>query len=116
MAGMSGETMVMAGAALVLASYLIFQLISRDYGQSAVTITAAILILALFQFRPVWVTAIAPIPVLLKTLGLILATVGLLQFLGDVRSEIFDDFGTILGAVITYAGFILAFLGARSIK
>jgi hypothetical protein len=116
MTGMSGETMVMAGAALVLSSYLIFQLISRDYGNSGVTVAAAILVLALFQFRPGWVTAIAPIPILLKTLGLIIATVGLLQFLGDVRSEIFDDFATILGAVIAYAGFILAFLGARSIK
>jgi hypothetical protein len=116
MGSMSGETMVMAGAALVLASYVIFSLILRDYGQSAVSITAAIFVLVLFQMKPAWVSAIAPLPVLLKTLGYIIATVGVLEFLGDIRSEILDNASTIIGAIVAYAGYVLAFLGARSIK
>jgi hypothetical protein len=116
MGSMSGETMVAAGAALVLASYVIFSLILRDYGQSAVSITAAIFVLVLFQMKPAWVSAIAPLPVLLKTLGYIIATVGVLEFLGDIRSEILDNASTIIGAIVAYAGYVLAFLGARSIK
>jgi hypothetical protein len=116
MGSMSGETMVMAGAALVLASYVIFSLILRDYGQSAMTVTAAIFVIILFQVKPAWVTAIAPIPVLLKTLGYTIATVGVLEFLGDVRSEILDNASTIIGAIVAYVGYVLAFLGARSIK
>ncbi|HEX9866310.1 MAG TPA: hypothetical protein VGC03_15205 [Acidimicrobiia bacterium] len=116
MGSMSGETMVMAGAALALASYVIFSLILRDYGQSATTITAAILVLILFQMKPAWVSAIAPLPVLLKALGYIIATVGVLEFLGDVRSELLDNASTIIGAIVAYAGYVLAFLGARSIK
>ena len=116
MGSMSGETMVAAGAGLVLASYVIFSLILRDYGQSAVSITAAIFVLVLFQMKPAWVSAIAPLPVLLKTLGYIIATVGVLEFLGDIRSEILDNASTIIGAIVAYAGYVLAFLGARSIK
>ena len=63
------------------------------------------------------VEKIADVSVLMKAVGYGLAIIGAFTIIEDLRflDSALDDFTEIIGALVAYAGFILAFLGARSI-
>ncbi len=113
---MSGETMVMIGGVLVLASYVIFGLIANEYHQYIVQLVAAVFAVLLPTVNKEAVGRVAPFPDVMKVLGYTIAVGGLFEFLFDVRFGILDDFMAIAGAVVAYAGYVLAFIGARAIK
>ncbi|MFZ0626817.1 MAG: hypothetical protein WAN34_10015 [Acidimicrobiia bacterium] len=116
MSSMSGETMVMAGAALVLVSYVIFTLLTRDFSQYPTVLYAATFAIILSRFSAPWIEKLAPVPVLMKLLGYLIALVGVFEILYDIRVGVLDHVMPILGALVAYIGYVLAFLGARSIK
>jgi len=113
---MSGENMVMIGAALVLASYVIFALIANEYHQFIVQLVAAAFAVLLPSIDRDSVGKVAPFPVAMKVLGYVIAVGGLFEVLYDIRFGILDEFMSIAGALVAYAGYVLAFIGARSIK
>ncbi len=65
-----------------------------------------------------FVEKIAKPAVLMKVIGYTLGIIGLLTIIEDLRffDSAPDDALEIIGALVAYAGFVLAFLGARSIK
>jgi len=116
MSTMTGETLVTIGAALVLGSYLVFGLIANEFHQYTVQlVAAAFAVLVPFVSREA-VEKVAPYPVVMKVLGYIIAVSGVFEILFDVRFGYLDEFMAILGAVIAYAGYVVAFIGARTIK
>lgn len=116
MSSMSGENMVMIGAALVLASYVIFALIANEYHQFIVQLVAAAFAVLLPSVNRDSVGKVAPFPVAMKVLGYLIAVGGLFEILYDIRFGVLDEFMSIAGALVAYAGYVLAFIGARSIK
>lgn len=54
--------------------------------------------------------------VILKALGYVIAVTGLFDALNAIRFDGLNEGMEILGGLIAYAGYVLAFLGARSIK
>ncbi|HSJ82816.1 MAG TPA: hypothetical protein VLA91_03260 [Acidimicrobiia bacterium] len=113
---MSGETLVMIGAALVLASYVIFQLITGDLFQYITTLVAAAFAVLIPLVDKDRIGGIAPVPVLMKALGYIIAVSGIFEILYAVRFDVMNDAMAVIASLVAYAGYVLAFLGARSIE
>lgn len=112
----SGETLVMIGAALVLVSYVIFQLITADLFQYITTLVAATFAVLIPLVAKDRTGGIAPVLVLMKALGYIIAVSGLFEILYAVRFDVMDDAMAVIASLVAYAGYVLAFLGARSIE
>lgn len=113
----SGEGLVALGGGIVLACYLLFDVILAEYGVRYLAVLFAILAVVLPRMSSGFAARIAPLPVLMKSLGYLLAIVGVITIVENIRfaSGALDSFTEILGALIAYAGFTAAFLGARSI-
>jgi hypothetical protein len=112
----SGVALVWIGAALVLASFLVFEVIAGEYFVTTVALVLAAVVLALPRLALGAVTAIAPLPAFTKVGGYALAFAGLVEILDDIRFDAFDGFVSVLGGLVAYAGYVLAFMGARSIR
>lgn len=114
--GMDGQSLVFIGALLSLGTYLVFELILDEYFQFVTTLVAAALIVLVTRVGRPWLAQLAPVPVLVKALGYTLAVSGAFDLLGDLRFGRLDDAVSIIGGLVAYAGFVLAFIGARSIQ
>lgn len=111
---LGGLDLVTVGALVVLASWVIFDLIADDYPLSTVAAALALVIVAIPRLDVKAVTGIAPMPAFLKLFGYLLAAVGVIEILSDLENSLFDAGGaTIFGALVAYAGYVVAFLGAR---
>jgi hypothetical protein len=108
--------LVWIGAGLVLASWVVFELIARDYFVTTVALVLAAAVVVLPRVAPRAVAAIAPLDAFTKVGGYALAFVGVVELLDDLRFESFDGIMSFLGGLVAYVGYVLAFAGARSIK
>jgi len=112
----SSEGMLMIGALLVMGGYLVFELITREFFQSWLVLTAAAFILILPRVSRAVTEQIAPLPVILKALGYVIAINGLLDVLNTLRAGSINEVMEVLGALVIYGGYVLVFLGARGIE
>jgi hypothetical protein len=114
----SGEGMVSFGGWLLIAAYVIFEFIWEEYFFSFFLVLLAVLAVVLPRASRAFVEKIAPLSVLMKAVGYMIAIIGILTITWDVRhaTSALDDVPEILGALVTYAGFAIAYLGARSIE
>ncbi|MDJ0498821.1 MAG: hypothetical protein QNJ89_13390 [Acidimicrobiia bacterium] len=113
LAGQSGETLVMWGSLAVLASWLIFDVISDEYGVTSLAVVLALLVVVMPRIDK---DAITSMGAFTKAMGYGLAIAGVVELVADIDSNIFDAGGTtIIAALIAYAGYVLAFLGARQV-
>jgi hypothetical protein len=111
---LGGFDLVTIGALVVLASWLIFDLISDDYPVGALAVALAGVVALLPRLDAGAITSIAPIPAFLKLAGYTLAVVGVVEIISDIENSIFDAGGaTIFGALVAWAGYVIAFVGAR---
>ena len=112
----SGIALVWIGAGLVLASWIVFEIIVGEYFVSNVGLVLAASLVVLPRLAPRAVGAIAPLASFTKVVGYALAFSGVIELLDDLRFEALEDFASILGGLVAYAGYVLAFIGARNIK
>lgn len=112
----SGVALVWIGAALVLASFVIFEVIAGEYFVTTAAVVLAAVILILPRLAPDAIGAIAPLPAFTKAAGYALAFAGVVELLADIRFDALDEFVAIVGALVAYAGYALAAYGAHSIK
>ena len=116
LAGQSGENLVSLGALLIVGSWLIFEVIAEDYFVTTVAVAVGLLILVLPRIDADAITAIAPLSIILKLAGYALAAIGIVEVIDEIQAGVFDGGGsTIAGALIAYAGYVLAFFGARKV-
>lgn len=110
--------MVALGGVILVATYVIFGLLLNDYWVGWIAMTLAISAILLLRAEGSFVEKLAPVAVLAKTVGYLLAIVGLLVLVEDLRffDNNLDEFPDVIGALASYAGYAIAFLGARSIK
>ena len=114
LANAAGENLISLGALLVAGSWLAFEVIAEEYYVTTVAVALALLVLVLPRIDVGAITDIASIPVFLTAAGYGLAAIGVVEVIDEVQSGVFDAGGaTIFGAIVAYAGYVLAFLGAR---
>ncbi len=112
----SGEGMVAFGGILVLLVWLIFEVFTDDYSVATLAVVLAIVAAVLPRVNRESVEKIASLPVMMKVTGYLLAITGLTEIIFDIEAGVFDGFLTVLAALVAYAGYAVAFLGARSIE
>lgn len=110
--------MVGLGALILIGTYLVFGFILNDYWVGWLAMLLAISAVLLVRVNTPFIEVLAPVPVLLKVIGYLLAIIGLLAFVEDLRfpGGTWNEFPDVIGALAAYAGYATAFLGARSIK
>jgi small-conductance mechanosensitive channel len=109
-----GEQLVILGAVLLVFVDIFGDLIFEEWGVSYEQLVPAWFVIAaviLFRFRG------STLPVsyvlLLAVLGLVAGFVGVREFLGDLRNDVFDrDTASVIYALITWAGSALMLVGA----
>ncbi len=111
----AGEGMVALGGAIVALVYIL-ELFLDDYSVHLTGLIIAIVVVGLPRLDRDFVEKIAPLPVLMKLGGYLLGVAGVIQILSDLAQGNFDPFVAALAAIATYAGYAIAFLGARSIE
>ena len=112
----TGEGMVTVAGFVLLAVWLVFEVITDDYGLSYPTVILAALAVILPRVDRGKVEAVQPLPTLMKIVGYGIALVGVFEIVSDLETGAYSQFMTVLAALIAYAGFVVAFMGARSIK
>jgi hypothetical protein len=110
-----GEGLVTLAGWVLIGTYIVFGLFINEYWIGWLTLLPAVL--AVLLPRAGFAQKIAPLPVLLKSVGYIIAILGLFSIVEDLRfaTSVFDEFVDILGTLASYAGYVLAYMGARSI-
>jgi hypothetical protein len=114
----TGEGMTALGGMIVLAVWLIFEVITDDYSLSYLAIFLAAVAVILPRLSREKVEAFHPLSSLMKVVGYGLALVGVAEIISDVETGLFTDGSglTIVAALAAYVGYVVAFMGARSIK
>lgn len=112
----SGEGLISFAGIVLLAVWFIFDLIVDSYGMDNLIPVVATVALLLPRLDRGQVDRIHPLPVLMKLVGWTLVLLGVVDFLIDVRFGFYDTIGGIIGALAAYAGYVMAFMGARQIK
>jgi UDP-N-acetylmuramyl pentapeptide phosphotransferase/UDP-N-acetylglucosamine-1-phosphate transferase len=114
----SGEKMVSLGGLILIVGYLVFGLLANEYWVAWLPLLLAVFAVLLPRIDNGFVEKIAELPVLMKAIGYAIAIIGVFTLIEDVRfaGSTLDEFIEIIGALVAYAGFGFAFVGARSIK
>jgi hypothetical protein len=114
----TGEGMVAVAGWILVAEYLVMGVLMNQYWVPWLMLIPAIGVVILPRFREPFTDKIAPLSTVLKTLGYLIALVGVIVIIEDIRfaGSRFDDAWYIIGSLILYGAAALAFLGARSIK
>lgn len=112
----SGEGLVAFAGMILIAIWIIFDLAINNYGMDNTIAVIASLAVILPRLDRGKVERIQPLPVLMKIVGWALAIFGVIEFLTDVRGGQLDELGTVLAALIAYAAYVMAFIGARQIE
>jgi len=114
----SPEGMVALGSLILLATYVVFGVLINDYWVGWIAVILSIGALVLIRSHDSFVEKLAPRSVLIKLIGYTLAVVGGLAVLEDLRfaGGSLNEFTEVIGALAAYSGYLVAFLGARSIK
>ncbi|MEA1902014.1 MAG: hypothetical protein U9N56_00650 [Actinomycetota bacterium] len=112
----SGEGLVAVAGIVLLVSWIIFEVIAREYFVTWVVLLLAAGAAILPRLNREAVEKVNTLPVLMKAIGYAIAVMGVFTIVDDLRFEAYEDLTSILGALATYAGFVMAYMGARSIK
>ncbi|MGB7860156.1 MAG: hypothetical protein WBM90_06635 [Acidimicrobiia bacterium] len=114
----SPQGMVALGGIVLIGTYIVFGLLLNDYWVGWIAMILAIAAVALPRMDGTFVEKLAPTPVLSKIVGYLLAVVGVLVVIEDLRfaDGTLNEFPDVIGAIASYVGYVIAFLGARSIK
>ncbi len=112
----SGEGLVAFAGMILIAVWIIFDLLINNYGMDNTIAVIASLAVILPRLDREKLEKIQRLPVLMKIVGWALAIFGLIEFATDVRGGQLDEFGIVIAALIAYAAYVMAFIGARQIE
>jgi hypothetical protein len=112
----SGTTMVQLASYLLWGVFFVFEVIAGDYYVANVGLVIAAAVIALPRLAPKAIEVIASVAAFTKVSGYLLAFSGVIELLDDIRFDSYDGFVSVLGAVLAYVAYVMAFVGARSIE
>lgn len=111
-----GEGMVAVAGLILIAVWLLFEVILSEYFVPTTAIVFAVAAAALPRLNRDSVEKVHRLNVLMKILGYGLAVIGLTEIIFDLREGGLEDLVTVIGALGAYVAYVMAFLGARSIE
>jgi hypothetical protein len=110
--------LIRIGAAIIVADWILFDIILDKYYFFTLT-----LLLAFYALFAVWAhtsrpSTSWPVPYawVLKLLGYTVGVLVLIEFIGDLRYGVLDNAGDIFGGIVLYAGAFVMFWGARQLE
>ena len=114
----TGEGMINLGCYIIIAVYVVTGLLMNEYWPSWFVVIPAIAIVILSRFGRDTAEKVAPHGVIIKILAYLIALVGVLDLVEDIRfaSSAFDEFWDVVGSLAFWAAAVLCFLGARQIE
>ncbi|MDX1469232.1 MAG: hypothetical protein R3258_07815 [Acidimicrobiia bacterium] len=113
----TGEGLITLGAMILLGVWLIFDVITDDYGLSILTVVLAAAAVILPRLKSEAVEAYHTLGMTMKALGWALALTGAVEIIADLEAGIFSsDATTIIAGVLGWLGFGVVFQGARTAK
>ena len=113
----TGEGLISLGAMILLGVWLIFDVITDDYGLNVLTVVLAAAAVVLPRIGREAVEAYHPMGMTMRALGWALAVTGAVEIVGDLEAGIFsDDPTTIIAGILGWLGFAVVFQGARTSK
>lgn len=112
----SGEGMVALAGLIILAVWLLFEVFLDDYSISQVGILLAVAAVLLPRLNRDSVERVLSLGVLMKIIGYAIVLNGVIEIIADIEIGIYDSGSTVIAALISYAAYALAFMGARSIE
>lgn len=113
-ASKSGVALVRMSALLLLAVFIVFEIIASEYYVANVGLVTALAVVALPSLAKSTIDRMSNS--FMKIAGYVIAFSGVIELLDDIRFDVLDEFMAIVGALIAYAAYVMAFLGARGIK
>lgn len=111
----SGEGMVALSGMIILGVWLIFDVFLDDFGFAIMELLLATIAVAVPRINREAVEKVNTVPVIMKTTGYAIAIVGAFFVIEAIEEGFYSGASTIIAALITYAAYAIAFLGARSI-
>lgn len=112
----SGEGMVALAGMILLGVWLIFDVILDDFGLASIELLLAVIAVAVPRMNRESVEKVNTVPVIMKVTGYAIAIVGAFFIVEAIEEGFYDSALTIVAALVSYAAYAVAFLGARSIK
>ena len=112
----SGEGLVAFAGIVIIAGWIIFEVIANEYYTTWVLLLAAVAVVLLPRVNRETVEKAHPLPVLMKGIGYAIAILAVFNLVEDLRFNSYEDLVSVLGALVLYAGGVMAFIGARQIK
>jgi len=112
----SGEGLVAFAGIVLLVIWLIFDVFLDDWGLSIVELLLAATVVIVPRMRSETVETVLPVPVVMKVFGYAIAIVGAFFIIEAVEEGFYEGASTIIAALVNYAAYAMAFLGARQIK
>jgi hypothetical protein len=111
----SGEGLVALSGIVLLLIWLIFDVFLDDYGLPLFELLVAVAVVVVPRLKKETVETIHPVAVIMKVGGYTLAAIGAFAVISAIESGFYDDASTIIAALLSYAAYAMAFLGARQI-
>ena len=112
----SGEGLVAFAGMVLIALWVIFDVFLDDYGIGSLTLLLAALVVFAPRISRDTVAKVLPLPVIIKVAGYTLALIGVIEVVAALEGGFYEDALTIIAALVEYAAFVMAFIGARQIK
>lgn len=112
----SGEGLVALAGMVILAVWIIFEAIAKDYSVTTLAIVLALLAVVLPRMNREDVEKVQRLPILMKVIGYGLLVVGIVEVIDDISYGVYNSVFGVIGALLAYAAYAMAFMGARSIK
>ncbi len=112
----SGEGLVAIAGVVLLANFVIFELIFGTYFITPALLLLAVAAALLPRLARESVEKVHRLDVIMMVLGYGIAVLGVFEILDDIRFDRYDNAGSVIGALAAYAAYAMAFLGARSIE
>ena len=112
----SGEGLVAFAGMVLLAVWVIFDIIVDEYGMDNLVPVLATVAILLPRLDRAKVERLLPLPMAMKLTGWAIVLIGIVEVIIDVRFNAYEDFAGIIGALGAYAGYAMAFVGARQIS
>lgn len=112
----SGEGLVALAGMILLAVWVLFDVFLDEYGLGVLALLLAVTVVIVPRLDPDSVRKVAQVPVIMKVAGYALGVIGALSVIAALESGFYDDALPIIGALITYAAYAMAFMGARSVE
>lgn len=112
----SGEGLVAFAGMVLLAVWLIFDIIVAEYSMDNLVPVLAAVAIVLPRLDRATVERVLPLPLLMKLTGWAIVLIGIVEVIIDVRFNAYQGFASVIGAIAAYAGYAMAFVGARQIS